>query len=1252
MTTLHTEETIASQSPPTNRMRLQLDIFAEDQWAHSLEVPVGKCTIGSSPSCQIRLSEKQVRPLHCLLLHGSEGVTATSWAPGMLLNDQEFSSAPLYVGDELSIGNLRLKLAVADPGDSSSEKDAEYTSNFQPDPAQIPDPSPDPHPPQSADESTEICDVHEIPATSADENLCLGETKLSQSNQQARQRCRRLLEGLRHQRDLAKNLRQEVVAHTDRREAVEQERDSLAAELEQLRTTSSAENRSLAEQLQILQGERDSHVAELEQLRTSSSAETRRLTEQLQTLQGERNWLASEVEQVRSNSVDETQQLNEQVQSLQQERDSLAGDLEQLRTNSAQQTHNLTEQLQNSHAERDSLFCELEQLHANSAERDSQQSAELDRVFGELTSAYEKTTQAEEALREAQARSEEFQHRIEELIAECERLANSSQTLHEQKEQLAQTIAERDCGITELEQELRVAQEVAQVAGEKLAEQMQSREKLFNELTALHAERIEAESEIERLKRESDELQRTSSDYLQQLHAAEESLRVVSDQLEQQTEELESLRKELPGLQAERHEFSVEKEKLIQETDAKRKRIELLEIDVKSLNREWQQSLAEVSRLKEAQLAAETRIEYLETEQANFDKDAFEALSTERNELANELRDLQEDIAARDELLQNAYERLEQLQAIVSQSEDDHAALAEDIAARIGQIELLTDELDALRENVARHGEERIQYTEQLTDREKTIEQLHVQFDALRTSITQVEQERNEIAQRLASQETQFAQITAELEAQRSKAERYEEERLQHVEGLSACEKQIESLTNELDNLRTGMMEVEQERDQLVERLAFQETHSAELSSELEAMRSNDSGVEQENEQYAQCIATQVDQIEHLTSQLEAALKSFSLVEQERDHVAQRLADREANIEQLTADLDQSRELLADCSEKAQQLNVVYHQTLAELEQARETILTSPAKEVKALTSEVEQESELTSEFTSEDFTDKDELATEALSASNDVDEDRPSEPPVEFQPPSFIDQYSHLLDENGLGQVEESLAPVTGPVGHSSESMFSSNTFSGEGESGDDGDLEAYMSNLMRRVRGDTSSDSTPSLATNSSESNGSHTSQKYDTAKLPVLNEKGTPAVTTFIEPLGLLELADLKANSGKPSQAIDLTAMRELANSSARSAIAKHRKRRHFEGALGKFLVTSIAAGTASCMIASAEHISHPLFLGGCAVGVVSIYWGFKLLGVLLELIRDGGTTNDPSFAEYSDQVDLLPIDGAVETSSQGS
>ena len=85
--------------------------------------------------------------------------------------------------------------------------------------------------------------------------------------------------------------------------------------------------------------------------------------------------------------------------------------------------------------------------------------------------------------------------------------------------------------------------------------------------------------------------------------------------------------------------------------------------------------------------------------------------------------------------------------------------------------------------------------------------------------------------------------------------------------------------------------------------------------------------------------------------------------------------------------------------------------------------------------------------------------------------------------------------------------------------------------------------------------------------------------------------------------------------------VSAMRELANSSARQAIAKHRKRRHFEGALSKLLVSGIAGGTAAYMLLTADNYLSTYFLAGCGVAVVSAYWGVKLLGIVLEIIRDG-------------------------------
>ena len=248
-------------------------------------------------------------------------------------------------------------------------------------------------------------------------------------------------------------------------------------------------------------------------------------------------------------------------------------------------------------------------------------------------------------------------------------------------------------------------------------------------------------------------------------------------------------------------------------------------------------------------------------------------------------------------------------------------------------------------------------------------------------------------------------------------------------------------------------------------------------------------------------------------------------------------------------------------------------------------------------------------------------------------------EPAAEFQPTSFIDKYSHLLDENDLGYEATALDTPPSPENHSSDTVKLSDSFTSEG---DDGDLEAYMSSLMRRVRGEISSESNGQSETKRHESNGKHETQTSKSSQKTAAGRNREAEVVSSQAPLGLLDMEELKATSNKSAMPIDLSAMRELANTSARTAIATHRKRRHFEGALGKFLVTTAAGGTAAGMILSAENYAHPLFLGGCAVGVVSAYWGLKLLGTFLEMIRDGDSRTDAVPAELSDEADPLPID----------
>jgi hypothetical protein len=190
---------------------------------------------------------------------------------------------------------------------------------------------------------------------------------------------------------------------------------------------------------------------------------------------------------------------------------------------------------------------------------------------------------------------------------------------------------------------------------------------------------------------------------------------------------------------------------------------------------------------------------------------------------------------------------------------------------------------------------------------------------------------------------------------------------------------------------------------------------------------------------------------------------------------------------------------------------------------------------------------------------------------------------------------------------------------------------------------LEAYMANMMKRVRGEVSSDSVvPPVPRDSSADSASFSNP---VARMQTLTERVSIPLaleTPESETETLIDLNELKQSSQKPPLPTSLSAMRELANSSARQAIAKHRKRRHFEGALSKMLVSGIAGVTAAYMLLTADNYLSTYFLAGCGVAIVSGYWGFKLCGILLEIIRDG-INRETTPAELNESSNPLPIDG---------
>lgn len=101
---------LATQGSPILDSSVQLALRVSGEEQAPLELAGEKTTVGSGQSCTLRLTQAGVRPLHCLITRGDQGLTIRRWADGTLLNGELFTEAPLQLGDRLTLGPVELEL--------------------------------------------------------------------------------------------------------------------------------------------------------------------------------------------------------------------------------------------------------------------------------------------------------------------------------------------------------------------------------------------------------------------------------------------------------------------------------------------------------------------------------------------------------------------------------------------------------------------------------------------------------------------------------------------------------------------------------------------------------------------------------------------------------------------------------------------------------------------------------------------------------------------------------------------------------------------------------------------------------------------------------------------------------------------------------------------------------------------------------------------------------------------------------------
>jgi predicted nucleic acid-binding Zn-ribbon protein len=625
---------------------------------------------------------------------------------------------------------------------------------------------------------------------------------------------------------------------------------------------------------------------------------------------------------------------------------------------------------------------------------------------------------------------------------------------------------------------------------------------------------------------------------------------------------------------------------------------------------------AEVATL-EAQLAAVRSTS--DAERVASDAETVELrskLDLLQGELAQALAD--RDRAATDLVaLQNARPRtappdprLQMLADAVAKSELEATELRQTLAACQEQIETLRNERAAAESALS--AAESALAVAQSAQKAAEVAQAAAETRAAESKVAGEEQQSEAKAAALAAER-------AEREQERKLAD---EEAVRLREQLYACESQIETL-------RTQVGEVDAARDALTEQLASVQQQQSDWLSQCRTLELHRA------EELAEMTGQRDElqrQLDELAARPAAAISTtFGAAAVEREPKLEASAWRAPARDAESAEeyFEESTPTPAALSEPIWRGWDAATEVAAEESQDFDATVVESAEETftsEAIADEAN-ETDATKEATTA-FAPNVELAAEAEIAprvtpapATTLEPEPEPEPELEaaakdFTPPSFIDKYKHLLEDEG----EASAWPSTKHQLLDEEHMSPSKpTPTSSVEEDSDEALEAYMSNMMRRMRsgGGPSSHAMPVVPPAPEQPKLSPVEQLAAAAIAKAAAEKVEAEIE--LDANGMLRMV---RKPGMPTA--DFAALRELANSTARTAIAVHRQRRHVESALTKSIICIAASVASAYLMLTAPGVESPWFWGGCVTLVMAAGSAAQLGNIVWQRLRDGGRT----------------------------
>ncbi len=1119
-----------------------------------LRLTGNRYTFGSGEGCSIRLDDETLRPMHAVLLRDAQRVLMRAYSIPLECNGNRVTESVLRVGDIIRMGSYRFELLA---GPQATDPIAGSSRSWKRSPSQL---------------------SSGLPQGPSDAPLRQRLTELSQQWHTRHAECE-IRESRCDQRESELHSREtELWSRAEklqRREHFLVAQEAAAKEIQETHAQTQQELRALRQ--------REAEVLEeLEQKRT----ELRNAQQQLQQRQDELERRQIEWQQREEAFAQQAASAQRKLEATQQQAQSANDAVGRMRADFAALNEQLTE---------------LRERHSELQQREQEQQAEQERLRVDL-----------------QASCVQLQSQCEHLQTRHDQLQTDHQQLQSEHDQAAQAREETEAERARLQAELdRVAGQLRATREEMetvRAESKTCQQELRDKLRSTNAELATARQQAEVARQASLDSQRQAEQAAQASATAQDQARQAQQDAAEAQRELEAARLEAATAR--------------QQVDAARQQAESARHDGDAAQKEAE-AIRQAAEQREAEAVQRVAQLQQQLEQLGGQLDAVKQEREEEEQAARreiiQLRDQYEQaLAGRHDAETNA----EQLRETIRQLKDDLANAnqqadearreSENATASIRQLELLVDQTKGFQNQ--RHESWTIE-SQQL---QQTIDELSDQLAAANADLAELRTANEALSQQLANPSSDptdsestdsespvgidpetFRQLEQELESARQEIERLKASHSETVEALQQQRRESEhALRAEIEQLREEIAAAQQAAQHAARQAADRQAadRPAEQSDRRSTESQNSEPVFDESGEANTAAAIAADPVTQVSESqsadedqwavwgqpAEAEVIEKSDVDAEsiswhneppEQAVNDAIEDIESHLEDAIADSSEPADSGWHTGGEAEQDSDDHQMTQQWYGQPESESFNEPAGETDAAGQAwhpIEEPQPQQTDDRSQNIATSQTTGTLAEMLIRDLEHDRGDAPHEERA--DEADAPSE--DENAAAEFPAAEADGGTPDVAQTAVLREGETVQSQADPGDDDSIEAYMSRLLQRIQAPSQPVETPA-ENGAVEVEDEDQDDESNAEAAPQTNTERASESADSPEPqfTPVHEQEPLVPRSQAPELKRDLSAMRDLANQSARNAVARSIRIQARDTHMKAVFKAAVAAGFAS-------------------------------------------------------------------------